>query len=711
MKKLIFSIISALIMTVMVVSPGAFAAGEESQNSDVFSANQGIAISDPESVGVTYRTHIQNSGWENSWAADGNPAGTEGQSLRLEGIEIKLAGDNLPAGAHIEYRTHIQNSGWENAWTSEGNIAGTVGQSLRLEAIQIRLVDMPGYSVEYRTHIQNRGWETDWASDGESAGTEGQSLRLEAIEIRMVRVVPAPDGLTAKAASHGISLSWNGVEGADSYTVDQATSIDGDYTEAVTGITATNYTVPNLADGKRYFYKVKATDEGINSQLSEAATAIASVDDQGNVLLGNRLLISNQSTDFENTQSIGSLVPSAAVMETGAQQQSADFVDATVPFEPAVGQKPIDPVTAPNLLASAVDEQDSTQDFHTWNYETGGNDLTNARLAYIGTHSEIWVETDTPDNIMMVITDEEARQLGEEFDNNIYPLVRENFYTESDVNGDGRVAILCYNIVQELNSVDPTIGGYFSAEDLYDTEFSNKREMFYLDTLPTMGVGDSNPDFTIVYGLLAHEFQHMVNYNCNVIVEGNEQGLWLNEALSEAAGYMYEVSSDLGDETVHANRIMEYNESEAVRNGKSLFYWDNSDMIPNYALSFLFSQYLRTQADAALGSGQKVKVFHEILADPGNDYESVENFIQKHIDPGMTLGEFITNFRAAMVLKADSGYFGFNGEAFFDAISTPLYTGGTTGLRGGGAIVTTIDSPFTVPADKGSDVSYLGIFR
>ncbi|MBC3796569.1 leucine-rich repeat protein [Acetobacterium tundrae] len=137
--------------------------------------------------GVTYRTHIQNIGWENTWAADGTRAGTEGQSLRLEGIEIKLAGDNLPAGAHIEYRTHIQNSGWENAWTSEGNIAGTVGQSLRLEAIQIRLVDMPGYSVEYRTHIQNRGWEPDWASDGESAGTEGQSLRLEAIEIRLVK--------------------------------------------------------------------------------------------------------------------------------------------------------------------------------------------------------------------------------------------------------------------------------------------------------------------------------------------------------------------------------------------------------------------------------------------------------------------------------------------------------------------------------------------
>nr|WP_320025274.1 leucine-rich repeat protein [uncultured Acetobacterium sp.] len=144
-----------------------------------------IAYDEAIADGISYRTHVQNMGWETSWETDGNPAGTEGQSLRLEGIQIKLIGDELPAGAKIEYRTHIQNQGWETAWSSDGNTAGTEGQSLRLEGIQIRLIDMPGYSVEYRTHVQNKGWETTWASDGESARTEGQGLRLEAIEIRL----------------------------------------------------------------------------------------------------------------------------------------------------------------------------------------------------------------------------------------------------------------------------------------------------------------------------------------------------------------------------------------------------------------------------------------------------------------------------------------------------------------------------------------------
>lgn len=139
-------------------------------------------------VGVSYATHVQNLGWETSWASNGSPAGTEGRSLRLEGIRIKLTGAEIPAGGGIEYRTHVQNIGWEKSWAKDGATAGTEGQSLRLEAIEIRLVNLPAnYSVEYRTHVQNIGWETTWAKNGEPAGTEGRSLRLEAIEIRIVK--------------------------------------------------------------------------------------------------------------------------------------------------------------------------------------------------------------------------------------------------------------------------------------------------------------------------------------------------------------------------------------------------------------------------------------------------------------------------------------------------------------------------------------------
>lgn len=133
-------------------------------------------------ISVAYNTHIQYKGWEIDFSKkDGQTSGTSGESLRLEGIKIKLINAN---DISIKYQTHIQNVGWQN-WKSDGEMAGTSGQSLRLEGIKIKLENTEKYSVMYRVHVQNIGWQ-DWKYDGEMAGTSGQSLRLEAIEIKII---------------------------------------------------------------------------------------------------------------------------------------------------------------------------------------------------------------------------------------------------------------------------------------------------------------------------------------------------------------------------------------------------------------------------------------------------------------------------------------------------------------------------------------------
>lgn len=137
-------------------------------------------------IGVTYNSHIQNLGWEKDFSKqDGQASGTEGKSLRLEAMKIKLNGND---DIKIKYVTHIQNIGWQD-WKHDGEMAGTQGRALRLEAIKIQLVNTDKYSVMYRTHIQNIGWQ-DWKYDGEMAGTEGKSLRLEAIEIKIINKRP-----------------------------------------------------------------------------------------------------------------------------------------------------------------------------------------------------------------------------------------------------------------------------------------------------------------------------------------------------------------------------------------------------------------------------------------------------------------------------------------------------------------------------------------
>ena len=145
---------------------------------------------------VRYRTHVQRYGWQ-GYVGDGVTSGTSGQSLRLEGIEIRL--NDAPCTGSVQYRTHVQRIGWQG-WRSDGAMSGTSGQALRLEAIQIRLTGemAESYDVWYRVHAQHFGW-MGWACNGASAGTAGYAYRLEAIEIVVLPKGSAAPGSTDNA--------------------------------------------------------------------------------------------------------------------------------------------------------------------------------------------------------------------------------------------------------------------------------------------------------------------------------------------------------------------------------------------------------------------------------------------------------------------------------------------------------------------------------
>ncbi|WKY47365.1 carbohydrate-binding domain-containing protein [Eubacteriaceae bacterium ES3] len=184
MKKTKMRVFSAAAVLTMALSGNVFAA------TDLITPTAEITA-DISEFSVEYRGHIQNTGdypLDNSWIQGPDELGTEGQGLRLEGFWIELTGD-VPDGAHIEYQVHVENEGWMD-WVADGEFAGTEGKSERIEAIRIRLVDdsgntLSGYSVQYRGHIQDQG-DTDWVSDGEDLGTTGLGRRLEALEVQIV---------------------------------------------------------------------------------------------------------------------------------------------------------------------------------------------------------------------------------------------------------------------------------------------------------------------------------------------------------------------------------------------------------------------------------------------------------------------------------------------------------------------------------------------
>ncbi len=158
------------------------------------------------------------------------------------------------------------------------------------------------------------------------------------------------------------------------------------------------------------------------------------------------------------------------------------------------------------------------------------NFVINATLALILDHVLIYVEDG-------VEVDMEAlEQSSREFNDKIYPRTRELFGSEwtPGIDGDPRLTI--------LNARIPSAGGYFSSADEVPrsvNKYSNEREMFYINI-------DSYIPGTPEYAsTLAHEFQHMIQWN-----EAERTPTWSNEGLSQLAQELNGFEEDASGSTV-----------------------------------------------------------------------------------------------------------------------------------------------------------------
>ncbi|WKY44089.1 lectin like domain-containing protein [Eubacteriaceae bacterium ES2] len=674
-----------------------------------------------ETAPIYYRTHIQNLGWEDI-KENGQTSGSTGDGLRLEGIQIQLDPQSYNLG--ISYRTHVENLGWQD-WCSDGAMSGTSGQGLRLEAVELALTgsDADLFDLTYRVHCQNIGW-MDWVESGETAGTTGEGLRLEAIEITLTRKTTSQTtvtGLAAQAGDQAIDLFWLPVDGASRYQI--AISSDGqNYEMRNDSWPDTTGHVIDLSPGTRYWFKVRAVTESGTGDWSDPATAVANIDDQGSAFMGDMLLITNESTDITTPESTGTLpaVSASAQTETASEDTEPRGIDRLVRFDTGYDLSSLDLST---LETSETYVLGDTHSFYVTSETEDDPAPITGRCAYDGQSVQVWV--DNAEDAVVKLTDDQATEIGAEFDSIIYPLVTENFYAVSDLDGNGKVAILCFDIDNDASLAelpDVYTAGYFDPIDLlpegYSDQPSNQMEIFYIDTYPAMMESYDNldvdhPDISRAYPVLAHELQHMASYNCDVLVEGNPDwnDIWMDEALSMAAEDLYFETKGTDNQT-RTDIIRWYNNDNAaeIAAGKSLLDWDNT--MANYDLSYLFSQYLRTRIDQAQGDGQGILSYHDILTDSCNDYQAVEHVIQKQIDENLTFGQFMTQFRAAILLKADSGPYGFNGEDGFDELETQLYPDTQAQLKGGGAIATQLSATFTpYPNAAGKDIRFTGIFE
>lgn len=166
-----------------------------------------------------------------------------------------------------------------------------------------------------------------------------------------------------------------------------------------------------------------------------------------------------------------------------------------------------------------------------------------AQLKYIGQNVLLYFDSGTPAN---GFTEADIQAFGNLFDKTLYELAVRTFGSESDIDGNGHIAVLFTPYVNALTpaaqcSTGGFVTGYFFGFDLDSRGTnSNKGEVFYALTPDPTGARSCAHSVaqvkSIVPATFIHELQHMISFNQHVLVRGgSDEDIWLNEGLSHIA--------------------------------------------------------------------------------------------------------------------------------------------------------------------------------
>jgi hypothetical protein len=217
----------------------------------------------------------------------------------------------------------------------------------------------------------------------------------------------------------------------------------------------------------------------------------------------------------------------------------------------------------PETLPSGPFKAGDKQKFWVTNNDTATSFQVDATLVYITEHAYFWVE----DGVKYDQKDAEA--LVDTFTEKMYPTDREFFGSEwfPGVDEDPHIYILY------TRGIGAAVAGYFSSVDSFPpdaAEYSNAHEMFVFNA-------DNSPlDDSYTYGVLAHEFQHMIHFN-----QDRNESSWINEGFSELAMLLNGYTVGFADNEYASDPDIQLTDwgSNPGTNG------------PHYGSSFLFLTY------------------------------------------------------------------------------------------------------------------------
>ncbi|MFH2039549.1 MAG: hypothetical protein ABIJ65_08970 [Chloroflexota bacterium] len=215
---------------------------------------------------------------------------------------------------------------------------------------------------------------------------------------------------------------------------------------------------------------------------------------------------------------------------------------------------------APSSTPLQIGDQEK---FWVLDMDTNENSQVTATLRSITPHVYFWIESGVDYDA------NDLTQLVDTFENDIYPTTREFFGSEwsPGVDGDPHIYILY------ATGLGNSIAGYYSSADEFDSEvheYSNMHEMFLFNA------DNSYLDDPFTYGVMAHEFQHMIHWNID-----RDETSWLNEGFSELSAFLSGYDPGGFDQLYTSNPDLQLNE------------WPNDPdaTTAHYGAGFLFTAY------------------------------------------------------------------------------------------------------------------------
>ncbi|OQY24931.1 MAG: hypothetical protein B6I34_03015 [Anaerolineaceae bacterium 4572_32.1] len=262
--------------------------------------------------------------------------------------------------------------------------------------------------------------------------------------------------------------------------------------------------------------------------------------------------------------------------------------------------------------------QGDTETFWVSNLDSDENFKITAELRYITPHVYMWVQEGYD------VDQDDLERSANRFEEHTYPTNRRFFGSEwsPGVDNDVHLHIL------HAGGLGGSVAGYYSGADEYSSlvnEFSNEKEMFYINLDSSM-----RPDDSFYDGVLAHEFQHMIHW----YTDRNED-TWINEGMSELA--MQLNSFDVGGSDWSFSR----------KPDTQLNSWPEGPGAAgaNYGGSYLLMAYFLDR----FGS----EATQALVAHPANGIAGFEAVLDE-LGEGLTFEDIFADWRAANYLDDPS---------------------------------------------------------